>query len=943
MDIREYRANDFESRGEERMATSTVLSDAELKAHLGPRAAFDDLLKRRFFFGPSFEIYGGSAGLIDLGPAGCSLKTHLESEWRQHYIIHEEMLEVQCTTLTPEPVFKASGHVAKFSDHLVKDVANGDCYRADVLLQDFLTRELEKDNLTQAKRDEYQCLHTVADTLTVDELGEAIHRLRIRAPQTGNELSDPYPFNLMFGTSIGPSGQMPGYLRPETAQGIFTNFKRLLEYNGGGPPLPPAPAASPASDTGPLEWRGHSIPPRECLRLRHCNDTNSLVPLDAFHDREDKTLYSLGIGSYSHQNVILEIKDSSDEPWVPYDPTKMMFRVRKLRDDADEFEPPAEVYLPRTGATIGALRTKVAEVFEAPRTHVLITKLYARSDAYVYSKDYETVYPEGGLFSIEILKDPIPPSAASTPTVVGMWAGSTYGLPNGVQSRLYELQRRWKTQLTLRFNEIPLTGYENMKTMNRTMKPKAPILFNKDVHVESSIPVTELKVRIISLLSSEVADPSQIHLRRFHTYSNEIGYPVRTETGTLTAAGLYDNDRVVVCWGSVRPLDVYTVQFFLCDAPPDPLPPRPAAPVEGAEGSGTPADTLSPLSEDDDEDDAPGEAPTLDGVEFSLVGKIEIQADRPVAETKQMLAERTGVAPDRMRIRIRSWTSPMSQLGRVIDRDTSTFRYALSDSIPLVVERLPGPERPLTHTETLVHERRWDPVKQRLGKRYDMVVHYDSSRGEYAVCLAERHGIDAENIAFWTEKNFYLSEVHIAEKWDRPTPTDSPAATATGTATPTPAPTLPDAAPIAAAPADEGAVDMTLVTPDAPSEGLEAMLTEEDPGAGIVPYHDVPYPHDPPPYHAPGAAAPAPAAPLLPVVTRAPIYLRWNPAEGDVIVWKDRRVADREYDDTAQRRSRKRPSKPAARPVEHALRIDYGADDDAPQAGDAAVPGAPAE
>lgn len=57
------------------------------------------------------------------------------------------------------------------------------------------------------------------------------------APTTGNTLSKPFPFNLMFSTSIGPAGNMPGFLRPETAQGIFVNFKRLVTFNGGRVPF----------------------------------------------------------------------------------------------------------------------------------------------------------------------------------------------------------------------------------------------------------------------------------------------------------------------------------------------------------------------------------------------------------------------------------------------------------------------------------------------------------------------------------------------------------------------------------------------------------------------------------------------------------------------------------------------------------------------------------
>jgi glycyl-tRNA synthetase len=61
--------------------------------------------------------------------------------------------------------------------------------------------------------------------------------LNIKAPDTGNELSEALPFNLMFETMIGPTGQLKGYLRPETAQGIFINFRRLLEFNNGRMPF----------------------------------------------------------------------------------------------------------------------------------------------------------------------------------------------------------------------------------------------------------------------------------------------------------------------------------------------------------------------------------------------------------------------------------------------------------------------------------------------------------------------------------------------------------------------------------------------------------------------------------------------------------------------------------------------------------------------------------
>jgi glycyl-tRNA synthetase len=75
------------------------------------------------------------------------------------------------------------------------------------------------------------------DGYTMDEMGAVLRKYAMRSPSTGNALTDPIPFNLMFPTSIGPTGQLKGFLRPETAQGIFVNFKRLLEFNQGRIPF----------------------------------------------------------------------------------------------------------------------------------------------------------------------------------------------------------------------------------------------------------------------------------------------------------------------------------------------------------------------------------------------------------------------------------------------------------------------------------------------------------------------------------------------------------------------------------------------------------------------------------------------------------------------------------------------------------------------------------
>jgi len=95
------------------MATTTTF-----KGEPFSRELLEQLIKRRLFYTPSFEIYQGiqgieSKGLFDYGPPGCSLQANIVDIWKKHFILEEDMLEVDCTAVTPYEVFKTSGHVDK--------------------------------------------------------------------------------------------------------------------------------------------------------------------------------------------------------------------------------------------------------------------------------------------------------------------------------------------------------------------------------------------------------------------------------------------------------------------------------------------------------------------------------------------------------------------------------------------------------------------------------------------------------------------------------------------------------------------------------------------------------------------------------------------------------------------------------------------------------------
>lgn len=107
------------------------------------RASLEYLMRRRLFYTPSFEIYGGVSGLYDYGPPGTSLQANIVDTWRKHFVQEEDIPEVDCTMLTPYKVLKTSDHVDQFSDWLCKDPQTGEIFCADHLVEEGLKSRLK--------------------------------------------------------------------------------------------------------------------------------------------------------------------------------------------------------------------------------------------------------------------------------------------------------------------------------------------------------------------------------------------------------------------------------------------------------------------------------------------------------------------------------------------------------------------------------------------------------------------------------------------------------------------------------------------------------------------------------------------------------------------------------------------------------------------------------
>ncbi|MFH1364885.1 MAG: glycine--tRNA ligase [Candidatus Aenigmatarchaeota archaeon] len=177
-----------------------------------------DIAKRRGFFWPSFEIYGGCSGFYTYGPLGALLKMRIEAMLRDHFIRDERCLLMEAPIVTIEDPWVASGHVSSFTDMTVDCNKCGEAYRADHLLEEKLKKNVEGWSLKQ-----------VQDALRMEKL---------RCAKCGGELKSIYDYNLMFRTLIGPGkNKVSGILRPETAQTTYMPFRRLIDIGRKTLPL----------------------------------------------------------------------------------------------------------------------------------------------------------------------------------------------------------------------------------------------------------------------------------------------------------------------------------------------------------------------------------------------------------------------------------------------------------------------------------------------------------------------------------------------------------------------------------------------------------------------------------------------------------------------------------------------------------------------------------
>jgi glycyl-tRNA synthetase len=174
--------------------------------------AINELARRRGFFWQSYEIYGGAGGFVTYGALGARVKQNIERKLRELFVYRLGIMEIESPVITPEKVFEASGHVDHFKEPMVECQKCKKRFRADHLLHG-VAKISEAD----------------AEKLSLVELKETIEKLKVRCPECGGTFGEPKLFLTMFKTTIGPYSDAVGYGRPEAAQGIFVEFRRLYE------------------------------------------------------------------------------------------------------------------------------------------------------------------------------------------------------------------------------------------------------------------------------------------------------------------------------------------------------------------------------------------------------------------------------------------------------------------------------------------------------------------------------------------------------------------------------------------------------------------------------------------------------------------------------------------------------------------------------------------
>jgi len=252
---------------------------------MAPAGIYDkitEIAKRRGFFWPSFEIYGGLSGFFTYGNLGTKLRRNIEDAWREFFVQRQGFLELDAPVINSYKVFEASGHLDHFKEHMVECTKCGRTFRSDHVIE-------EKTGLENI------------EAMGNEEIKRLLREHAIRCPTCGGEFKEPVTFLTMFQTSIGATGGEIGYARPEAAQGMFLNFRRGFQL--AREKLPFALA-----QTGKV-LRNEISPRRGLLRVREF----TIMELELFFDPQQPSSPLFSEVSDEEVNLLTEEMEAGGE------------------------------------------------------------------------------------------------------------------------------------------------------------------------------------------------------------------------------------------------------------------------------------------------------------------------------------------------------------------------------------------------------------------------------------------------------------------------------------------------------------------------------------------------------------------------------------------------------------------------------------------------------
>jgi len=165
--------------------------------------------RRKGFVFPSSELYGGIAGIYDYGPLGVELKNNIKKEWwKNHVQERDEITGIDGAIISHQKIWEASGHLSGFSDVILECKKCKNRVRGDHFIEDKLKIS--------------------ADGMKSNEINNLVKEKKLKCPNCSGEFNEASNFNLMFPVNVGVGTGLTAYLRGETAQLIFADFKEVM-------------------------------------------------------------------------------------------------------------------------------------------------------------------------------------------------------------------------------------------------------------------------------------------------------------------------------------------------------------------------------------------------------------------------------------------------------------------------------------------------------------------------------------------------------------------------------------------------------------------------------------------------------------------------------------------------------------------------------------------